>query len=550
MTFIFSVKFKMILCILTGIYVSISLAGCSGSGESGTGPVLSVTLNTSVSPMGGGGQLPLEASTFHVWVLDQSGKETAFKEANRNPSSNSLTVTFLLTQTGSYRVRVSAFDADQVILGSFQESVTIVPGENTVRVNSLQPAEVFFTPDLTLPWAGSSQALSNFLSHDQSGLSLQSYCVWGKLVEAGKPVNAYLAIVQRMNEELELPVIGSHLYPIVIAGTGFNNEETGRIVFGGSQGIAELSEVVVVTQPWHVYVESSNPSPSLFPFNTTEMFLLEGNMGQPGARYKITSTAMDLEGEALETTVIFSDTMGIVNQGYGPASFFPQWLLPAQRDVVAGEIYAGSVGDYLKTSCDPMTDQGSYYYSLPMLQVHEFSITRNSQVISRGNDGLLWMDIVYQSFDSAALEVVNTATWNFFSLQFPQSNRALMVTDIHNDQNGSLPVASLFSTLGARSPNGALIPEFRWNLQNIEITPVPGYTWTSPESTLTYHTRYNITLGGARQADLVVAMAWNAQEFKANDTVKYEGYATVSGTLDGENVEGSAWVEVQPADHL
>jgi len=79
---------------------------------------------------------------------------------------------------------------------------------------------------------------------------------------------------------------------------------------------------------------------------------------------------------------------------------------------------------------------------------------------------------------------------------------------------------------------------------------VPDHTWTSQSSNLTYNTQYNITLGGTRQANLVVTMDWNEQELKVNNTVKYEGFANVSGTLDGENVEGSAWVELQPAGHL
>jgi len=547
----FSPRSKVIMFIVLLGYIIISLSGCSGSSSSEARAVLNVVLNTSVLSRGSNGQraaLPIEASKFHIEVLDESGREIDFIEVDRILSADSLTVTFSIMDTGSYRVRVSAFDANQVILGTSNEQVVISAGENTISVNSVQAAEVYFTPSLNLPQTKNSEAFTNFLSFDQSGIHLQSYCLWGKLVEDGKPVNAYLSIVQRLDQEI--PDFGSYMFPIVIAGVGYSNEQTAHIIFGGSYGIAELTEAVVVTQPWHVYVESLNSSPTPFLTNTTEMMVLSGTMGQAGAQYEITSRTKDLEGGALETNVVVTDVMGFVNEGYGPASFFPQWLLPDQRDIIAGNTYNGSVGDYLKATCNPMTDQGSYYYSAPILQVDSFSITRNDQVVSQGHDGLLWMDVVFQSFDSAAQDVVKTATWNFFSIQFPQSNRALMVTNIHNDSNGGLSVASLFSTTATRSANGALNPEFRWNLQDIEITPVPGHTWTSQSSNLTYNTQYNITLSGTRQANLVVTMAWNEQELQINNTVKYEGYANVSGTLDGENVQGAAWVELQPAGHL
>jgi len=138
----------------------------------------------------------------------------------------------------------------------------------------------------------------------------------------------------------------------------------------------------------------------------------------PGSQLNLSSTLLifkDLEGGALQTSVVVRDVMGLVNEGYGPASFFPQWLLPAQRTLVTG-IYGGSVENYLTSTSDPMNDQGSCYYSAPMLQVESFSITRNGQVISQGSDGLLWMDIVYQSFNTAAQAVVSSATWNFFSI--------------------------------------------------------------------------------------------------------------------------------------
>ena len=540
-----STRIKMLLfTILLGCAL-ISFSGCSGSDSSDTGTVLNVVMETSVLSQGKRA-MPINADKFLVEVLDSAGKELQAKEAASSSEGNT-TVSFTLADTGTYRVRVSAFDVNRVILGTYNEAVTVVEGDNSVDVNTLEAAEVHYSSGLKLPQTQSAEGLSDFFSFDQSGIHLQSYCIFGKLVEEGKPVNAYMSIVQRLDEEI--PDFGSYMFPIVIAGAGFNNPETAHIIFGGSYGIAELTEAVTVTQPWHAHVESPNTPPTPYPNNTTDMMLLSGVMGQKGARYKITSQTKDLEDGALETSVEVTDVMGIVNDGYGPASFFPQWLSEEQRAVI-NSTYGGSVGDYLEASGIPMTDQGSYYYSAPMLQVDSFTITRNGQTISQGNDGLLWMDIVYQSFDAAAQEVIKSATWNFFTLQFPDENLAMMVTSVHNDSNGDLPVATLFSTTGTKSANGALNSIYRWNLQDIKIEPVSGKTWTSPASNLTYYTQYKITLGGEHKADLTVTMSWDEQELKVNDTVKYEGYADVSGTLDGKTVSGSSWVELQPAGHL
>lgn len=547
MFFTFSRIHKGLTYAVLLLCISIFVSGCSNTGAGGDTTALDVILETSVLSQNNGKKPfrpPTEADKFHVEVLEESGVEKYFREVENDPLVKNLTVAFQL-KTGNYRVRVSAFDSDNTILGTFNKPVVINQGENTIYVRRLDSAQLYFTPNLNLPQTRSPKGLSDFLSFNQSGIHLQSYCIWGKLVEEGKPENAYLGIVQRMDQLNSN--YGTHHLSNIIGGVGYNNEQTAQIIFGGVLDEDDLTGLVTLTQPWHVNMESLNSPSAPFPYNTVDMMLLNGEMGRPGAQYKITSRTVDLKGGALETSLVVTDSMGFVNEGYGPASFFPQWILPSQRSLITGKIYNGSVGEYLNDTGDPMTDQGSYYYSAPMLEVDSYSIVRNGEVVSKGSDGLLWMDVVYQSFDSAALSVVKTATWEFFSLQFPQRNQALMVTRVRNDQNGEIPVASLFSTNATRSANGALNPEHRWNLQEIDIKPIPGHTWTSPTTNLIYNTKYNITLGGTRKANLVVTMAWNEQEIQDGNTAKYEGLADVSGTIDGEAVNGSAWVELQPA---
>ncbi|MBD3181099.1 hypothetical protein GF312_02335 [Candidatus Poribacteria bacterium] len=550
MTFKLSGGYGLLISLFLFFSVFVFLSGCSESTSSDTSAELNVVLNKTISLQENDEAevlIPIDISYCQIEILNNSGREVGYKEVQKNNSEKSETVNFSLTDTGTYCVRVSVFDSDDVILGTYNETFLVNNGENTVNIDKVKMAEVYYSPSLNLPQTKSKEALTNFFSHDQQGIHLQSYCFWGKVVEEGKPVNAYLAIAQRLDEGS--PDYGNYLFPMVIAGTGYNNEQTARIIFGGSYGIAELTEAVVITQPWHVYVESLNIPPKHYETNNTEMMVLSGPMGEKGTKYKILSRADDLEGGALETEIAVTDLMGFVNQGYGPASFFPQWLLPEQRETIT-KTYGGSVEDYLMVTNDAMTDQGSYYYSAPMLQVDSFSIKRNGEIISQGSDGLLWMDLVYQSFDTAAEEVVKSATWTFFTIQFPQYNKGIMVTNVYNDSNGSLSVASLFSTSATTSVNGALKPEHRWNIQDTEIEPVPGSEWTSPTSNETYYMKHNIILSGERQANLVVTLAWNEQELSVNNTVKYEGLANVTGTLGGEEVEGTAWVEMQPAGHL
>lgn len=65
-----------------------------------------------------------------------------------------------------------------------------------------------------------------------------------------------------------------------------------------------------------------------------------------------------------------------------------------------------------------------------------------------------------------------------------------------------------------------------------------------------YYTKYKIVLSGERSADLTVTMAWNDQEVNAGSRFVYEGLGNVTGTLDGEVVNGSAWLEMQPIGKL
>ena len=159
------------------------------------------------------------------------------------------------------------------------------------------------------------------------------------------------------------------------------------------------------------------------------------------------------------------------------------------------------------------------------------------------------MDVVYQTFDDDAIKTVTDATWSFFIMQFPAQKKAIMTTFV-GTEGSEYSISSLFSTSAPQNLNGVYEPEYRWNLQDIDMQPVAGHEWKSAASGETYYTKYKINLAGDHPADLTVTMAWDDQEVEVENRFVYEGLGHVTGTLDGEVVNGTAWLEMQPVGTL
>jgi predicted secreted hydrolase len=281
------------------------------------------------------------------------------------------------------------------------------------------------------------------------------------------------------------------------------------------------------------------------------MKLISGNMGEAGALYGLSADVPDQLGGRLQADVKVRDRLGAVNQGYGSASFFPQFLTASQSEEITRS-FGNSVRDYLEATGDPMAGQGSYYYSLPLLDVEEFTIARNGAPLSSGSGGTLWMDHVVQTYDQQAVEVLidGEASWEFFSVMLPEANAAIMAIEI-TSANGTLPVATLFRGDSDRTRNGALKAANNWEMDKIDIEEVPGTIWVSPLTGQQYVQRHRVRLASQTlPVDLTITMVRENQEIVVGDTIKYEGLAVVEGTLGGEDVEGTAFVELQPVGHL
>ena len=401
---------------------------------------------------------------------------------------------------------------------------------------------VYYTNDYFLPQTQSLQQLSEYISSEHFDYDLDGWFFFGSLVDDANPDDpgVFFIAVQRIEESWN-----GFRTPMVPAIVGFNSSSLGKYEFRGFFTIDISPLMTVTSNPWSVTLTSPFQSGPMITMST-----VSGTMGAADAVYSLTADIPDFYGIRLKANVQLRDRFGTVNQGDGTASFFAQFLTDVQREQIMHSPVR-TVSNYLETTADPMSCQGSYYYSLPLLDVEQFTITRNDSVLSSGTKGLLWMDYVVQSYDQRAQDVFSEASWSFYAIQLPDINAALMVIEI-NSATGSLPIARLFNTEGGMTLNYAHKPKYTWAINNINIQVVPGTNWTSPKSNLDYAMQHRIQLMSADfPADLTLTMVRDDQEIYINDkTIKYEGLAKVTGTLGSVTVSGQAFVEIQPVGHL
>jgi len=160
--------------------------------------------------------------------------------------------------------------------------------------------------------------------------------------------------------------------------------------------------MTVTSNPWTVKLISPFQSGPLITMST-----VSGTMGAADAVYSLTADIPDFNGARLKANVQLRDRFGTVNQEDGTASFFAQFLTDSQREQIMHSSER-TVSNYLGTTADPMSCQGSYYYSIPLLYVEQFTIIRDDSLLSSGTKGLMWMDYVVQSYDQEIYVDKNT----------------------------------------------------------------------------------------------------------------------------------------------
>lgn len=419
-------------------------------------------------------------------------------------------------------------------------------------ITSAAAGDVFYSPRATVVQAKSPAGMRAFLSSDHPEYDLQSYVWAGSLVEAGGRLDTFAFEMQRNG-----PAINSTaILPVVTSAALFNRSSSPGYVVGALTGVPELTLPFSLTsRPWSVRAQSFTPG-ELPQF--LDARVVSGALGTRGAEYEFTTYVPNFAagapvGEYLTLYVRVRDTTGLMQWGYGPSGFFPQWIYPSQRAAVMDE-FGGSVGKYLAATHDPMTDQGDYYYTLPLLKVERFVASLGDEVVGRGSSGWIWFDNVEQSYDAAALDIVkHDITWMEFSVQFPSTGQAMKIGFVEQETVGRLSYAMLHDADSPRARNGAFTNSVSWDVDDVHITPVETSLWTSPASGEKYYTQYRVTLDGPRpgqRARLLMTARFDDQEVIVGQRTVYEGLFSARGTLCGKKVSGQAWTEVQPAGQL
>ena len=118
-----------------------------------------------------------------------------------------------------------------------------------------------------------------------------------------------------------------------------------------------------MNRPWAVRLQEDFPLVPAPLF--TDVRIVKGAFGLRGAVYELTGYLVSSSpGNPLLTVYVRAeDTAGLMQWGYEPSGFFPQWIFPAQRSVIQDRFGVRTSGRYLAATHDPMTDQGDYYYS-------------------------------------------------------------------------------------------------------------------------------------------------------------------------------------------
>lgn len=399
-----------------------------------------------------------------------------------------------------------------------------------------------YTSDTSAWWSQSPEALSCLLSSEQFDYGLDGWFWFSSLIEPSGTTSAYCLAISRTDFTDADGVPFSSFYA---SGVGFNHPLLGRYLMGGCQ-TADTTRVTVTQNPWKVTTACPEGR------GTVSMELLSGQMGRPGARYLLSSEGPNQFGEPMTTRVTVVDRMGAVNQGYGPASYYPQFFSPLQSRRIRKE-FGGWVDAYLSGTQDPMACQGEHYYSLALMDIEEFQIGVGTQPsFATGTRGNAWVDYTLMSFNNQMKSMEEKSSWFWFAIEFPERGEAMMVMKL-DTAAGRMKTARLFRENGPTTPNGAQSAVAEWKASKIKIEPIPGTLWKSPTTGLEYYTGYRIKLGGksaAGRGDLTLRMVMEDQEFPVGNTVSYQGLMKVKGTIGGKSYEGMAWAELQPEGHL
>lgn len=417
---------------------------------------------------------------------------------------------------------------------------------------------VSYTKQQLLPQSQSPSQLSAWLAGKHPGYDLVAWCFYGNLIDDKDNTDAVAYIMQFVQTPKMPQLEGIGIRPFQ-SGFTYDGAGTKGYLVSGDMSPFPTPAVTVTSKPWSIVTSYTNGKER----STNCVSVIDGEMGSAGAKYMLTADVACLtaggEMKRLCAQITLVDQLGVVRVGYGPASFSPGMLTPKQAKEV-NKNYNHSVKEYLDKTDAPLTDQGSYYYAIPLLAVESFKLTGdNGEVLSEGSQGTMWMDYVVQSFHETAWKSSLGATWQWFAIQFPQKRAALTVSIVETPDKQLLPTAMFFRSTTCKTPNGAIAAEQEWSMNEISLKHDPNSEWTSPQSGRKYYMKYtlqlesqnfpvNLSLQSVRKDQEVYV---NAPELKKS-VAKYEGVFEVSGKVgcSEEAYSGYAWGEVQAATQV
>lgn len=414
-------------------------------------------------------------------------------------------------------------------------------------------ADAYYSRTATVPQARSPQGMRTYLSSNQPQMEMQSQLIFGNLVGAGGSFNSFVSMIQRQDGLIpHLPTL-----PVALSGVIAN---TGSGWWGGGiDGVPELTfPMSLTTDPWSARAEQVTLG-KLPRF--VDMRVVDGQLGQRGAIYEVTASldegsigtkAPSAPKRPMTVYVRVKDLTGVAMWGFGPSGFKPQWLTAAQRTAIM-QRFGGSIARYLRATDDPMTGQGNYYYSSPLLQVQRYVVVRGGRRVIGGTRGWLFFDQCTQSFGPNAEKILGDRFgWASFEIPMPALGGGMVLGQLSQPTVGTLPYAALATTRSPRARNGALIAS-NWGLKDITLTPARGSEWKSPATGKTYATKWQAILRGPdarHRGQLTLTAVRRDSEFTMAGRAVYEGLFRYSGTMAGHEVHGAAFAELQPQGSL
>lgn len=340
--------------------------------------------------------------------------------------------------------------------------------ETLVTPAPLQPGTpCLYSKSPATSFSKNAQGLASWLSTPHPDYNMASLDYYGHLFDDKGDIIGFSAMIQ---QQFGLPKSAPYLAEFSIC----DNNTNGIVV---APFLIDKDAVQFTADPF-----SETATVKLGIDEKITIALVSGEMGQPGAKYKLTGNAIAFDLAYWEYTIELTDTMGAVGIGYGPQSFLPQWLTTEQQTSIKNK-YAGNIKKYLEGETDQMNGQGSYYFSLPMLQVTNFTITKDGASYASGSQGHLWVDYVTQSFSEVSFPALkNDAKWQFLAIQFPPElsmnnfSGALMFSQVEmpvpeTNESSVIPTARFYhdGKVVARKDNTALQSWQDWEMQDIQF---------------------------------------------------------------------------------